>query len=145
VVPVPTPVEGVVAPTPPLVEPVLGVVVTGVVVGVVVAGVEVVEVEVVAAVEELLVATDVDPVVPIELVAPVEPVEPVELATSSGLRSTGTSAGTLAGASSETVVPPQAASAAALTVPPRSAIDRERRVTLTLRAGPCGARTSGSR
>jgi hypothetical protein len=42
-------------------------------------------------------------------------------------------------------VPPQAASAAALTVPPRSAIDRERRVTLTLRAGPCGARTSGSR
>jgi hypothetical protein len=79
VLPVPTPVEGVVAPTPPLVEPVLGVVVTGVVVGVVVAGVEVVAVEVVAAVEEPLVATEVDPV---ELVAPVEP---VELAMSSGL------------------------------------------------------------
>jgi hypothetical protein len=43
------------------------------------------------------------------------------------------------------VVPPQAASAAALTVPPISMIDRERRVTLSLRADPCDARTWGSR
>jgi hypothetical protein len=127
VLPVVAPVEGGGVAVPPLVEPVLGVVVTGVLVvelaaGAVVVGVELVEL----AAEELPVVDPVDPVAPVVPVAPVELVAP---ALSSGLLSFGTSAGTVDGALSATVVPPQAASATALRVPPSSASDRELRVT----------------
>jgi hypothetical protein len=128
VLPVVAPLEGGGVAVPPLVEPVLGVVFAGALVvelevRVVLAAVELVE-EVVA--EELL---DVDPVDPVDPVAPVAPVELVAPALSSALFSVGTSAGTVAGALSATVVPPQAASATALRVPPRSASDRGRGVT----------------
>jgi hypothetical protein len=130
VLPVVAPLEGGGVAVPPFVEPVLGVVLAGALVveleEVVLARVELVE-EVVA--EELLVVDPVDPVTPVDPVAPVAPVELVAPALSSALFSVGSSAGTVAGALSATVVPPQAASATAPRVPPRSASDRGLGVT----------------
>jgi hypothetical protein len=127
VLPVVVPVAGVVAvagggvAVPPLVEPVVGVelvvdeVVDELLAGVVVAGVELVE--------------DVAEEAPVDPVVPVTPVEPVELAASSGLLSFGTSVGTVDGALSATVLPPQAARTTAPAAPPSSASDRLPRVT----------------
>ena len=108
-------------PLAPL-EPAAGVVVAELVVDdVVVAAVEeVVVVEV--ALEEPLVVDTVAPVVPVLAEAPVDALAP---ALSSVLWVSGTSGGTLDGALSATVVPPQAASATALRVPPSNASDRE--------------------
>lgn len=106
---------------PPFVAPLLVVPVTGVVlVGVVPAGV----------VEAAVVETPVD-----VLVDPLATLEDAELFAEDGpasssalLVSTGSSAGTLDGTLSLTVVPPQAASATAPSVAPTSASDCLRRV-----------------
>jgi hypothetical protein len=118
------PLEPAAGVVPPSVEPAAGVVVAAVEVDdVVVAAVEeVVVVEV--ALEEPLVVDTVAPVVPVVPEAPVDALAP---ALSSVLWITGTSGGTLDGALSATVVPPQAASATALRVPPSNASDREPR------------------
>ena len=115
------PVAGGGVAVPPLVEPVVGVelvvdeVVVEVLAGVVVAAVELVE--------------DVAEEAPVDPVVPVTPVAPVELTVSSGLLSFGTSVGTVAGALSATVLPPQAARATAPAAAPISASDRLPRVT----------------
>jgi hypothetical protein len=117
------PLEPAAGVVPPSVEPAAGVVVVAelVVDDVVVAAVEeVVVVEV--ALEEPLVVDTVAPVVPVLAEAPVDALAP---ALSSVLWVSGTSGGTLDGALSATVVPPQAASATALRVPPSNASDRE--------------------
>jgi hypothetical protein len=123
VLPVVAPLVGGGVAVPPLVEPVVGVllvveVVVDVLVELVVAAVDVVE--------DVAEEAPVDPVTP---VTPVTPVEPVELELSSGLLRFGTSVGTVAGALSAIVLPPQAASATAPTAPPNSASDRRPRVT----------------
>jgi hypothetical protein len=122
VLPVVTPVVGGGVAVPPLVEPVVGVLLVEEVV------VELV-VEVVAAVELVVEVAEELPVDPVVPVVPLTPVVPVELTVSSGLLSFGTRVGTVAGALSAIVLPPQAASATAPTAPPSSASDRRPRVT----------------
>jgi hypothetical protein len=123
VLPVVVPVAGGGVAVPPLVEPVVGV-------ELVVDELVVALLDVVVAAVELVVdvaeEAPVDPVVPVE---PVTPVVPVELTMSSGLLSFGTSVGTVDGALSATVLPPQAARATAPAAPPISASDRLPRVT----------------
>jgi hypothetical protein len=123
VLPVVAPLAGGGVAVPPLVEPVVGVLLVVEVV------VDVLAELVDAAVELVDEVAEEAPVDPVTLVAPVTPVEPVELEMSSGLVSFGTSVGTVAGALSAIVLPPQAASATAPTAPPSSASDRRPRVT----------------
>ncbi len=136
-------VTGLVAVVPPagvaavVVAPVAGVLVAGVVVtGVVVTGVVAVSL--------------VPEITPVEALAPI--VADEESAEETGelsralLLRTGVRDAGVEGTSSVIVVPPQAASATAAPVEPRRASGRrQRRIDLTRRAGPCGARRSGSR
>ena len=89
---------------------------------------------------------DVAEEAPVDPVVPVTPVAPVELTVSSGLLSVGVSVGTVVGALSATVLPPQAARATAPAAAPISASDRLPRVTGSRsERTPCDARRSGSR
>jgi len=117
----------------PLAPVLAGVVVAGVVVaGVVAAGV-------VAACDAVVVELVV---VPEMLVVPVAAVGP---RLSSVLVVDGVRLGELPGELSETVVPPHAASAAALSVAAPTSASERRRPTITPRRGACADRTSGSR
>ena len=73
------------------------------------------------------------------------PVAPVGPRLSSVLVVDGVRFGELAGALSETVVPPQAASATALSVAAPSSASERRRTAITPRRGACADRTWGSR
>jgi hypothetical protein len=112
---------------PPLVEPVLGVVVTGVVDDA--DELELTEVVVDAAELDVVDADDALAVVlvPVVPVVPFGDVEPLPL--SSELSSLGVSGGTVEGVGSATVVPPHAASAAAVSEAPSSATGRVSRAT----------------
>lgn len=128
---------------PPLVEPVLGVVVTAVLDVVV----ELVVVAGVVATAGVVVVEEAVEVVPDTPELPVRPVEPagvVEPRLSSVLPVAGVSVGTVLGALSATWEPPQAASATAPAAAPSNASGRAAR-TVRPRGEACDARTSGSR